>query len=147
MWYNEPVPGHGRKGRQSVRAMKKLLWQIVKFGGVGALCFLIDYGLLCLLTDCGGMHSVAAAAVSFSVSVIINYLLSAHFVFDTRQSAHKARSFALFVVCSGIGLGLTVGIMKLGVDIWGLNYKLVKVAATGIVMVYNFVSRKLFMER
>ena len=34
--------------------MKKLLWQIVKFGGVGALCFLIDYGLLCLLTDYGG---------------------------------------------------------------------------------------------
>ncbi len=127
--------------------MKKLLWQIVKFGGVGALCFLIDYGLLCLLTDYGGLHSVAASAVSFSVSVVVNYLLSACFVFDTRQSTHKVRSFVLFIVCSVIGLGLTVGIMKLGVDVWGLNYKLVKIAATGIVMVYNFVSRKLFMER
>ena len=127
--------------------MKKLLWQIIKFGGVGALCFLIDYGLLCLLTDYGGMHSVAASAVSFSVSVVVNYLLSACFVFDTRQSTHKVRSFVLFIVCSIIGLGLTVGIMKLGVDLWGLHYKLVKIAATGIVMVYNFVSRKLFMER
>ena len=37
-------------------------------------------------------------------------------------------------------------IMKIGVDGIGLNYLLVKIGATAIVMVYNFITRKKFLE-
>ena len=41
---------------------------------------------------------------------------------------------------------LTELIMKIGVDGIGLNYLLVKIGATAIVMVYNFITRKKFLE-
>lgn len=127
--------------------MKKLIRQIVRFGGVGVLCFLIDYGILNVLTEYAKVYYLLSATISFSVSVIVNYVLSTLFVFDVDKSHSRVRDLLLFVVFSIIGLGLTAGIMKLGVDWLAFDYRLVKIVATAIVMVYNFVTRKLFLER
>lgn len=127
--------------------MRKLLLQIIKFGGVGALCFVIDYGILFVLTEFVGLYYLLSSAISFSISVIVNYILSILFVFDTNTENNGIRNFVLFVIFSIIGLLLTTGIMKLGVDILSWNYMFVKIFATGIVMVYNFITRKLFLEK
>lgn len=127
--------------------MRKLLLQIIKFGGVGALCFVIDYGILFILTEFVGLYYLLSSAISFSISVIVNYILSILFVFDTNTENNGIRNFLLFVIFSIIGLLLTTGIMKLGVDILSWNYMFVKIFATGIVMVYNFITRKLFLEK
>lgn len=127
--------------------MKKLIRQIVRFGGVGVLCFLIDYGILNVLTEYAKVYYLLSATISFSVSVIVNYVLSTLFVFDVDKEHSRVRDLLLFVVFSVIGLGLTAGIMKLGVDWLAFDYRLVKIVATAIVMVYNFVTRKLFLER
>ena len=127
--------------------MKKLIRQIVRFGGVGVLCFLIDYGILNVLTEYAKVYYLLSATISFSVSVIVNYVLSTLFVFDVDKEHSRVRDLLLFVVFSVIGLGLTAGIMKLGVDWLAFDYRLVKIIATAIVMVYNFITRKLFLER
>ena len=127
--------------------MKKLIRQIVRFGGVGVLCFLIDYGILNVLTEYAKVYYLLSATISFSVSVIVNYVLSTLFVFDVDKSHSRVRDLLLFVVFSVIGLGLNAGIMKLGVDWLAFDYRLVKIVATAIVLVYNFVTRKLFLER
>lgn len=127
--------------------MKKLIRQIVRFGGVGVLCFLIDYGILNVLTEYAKVYYLLSATISFSVSVIVNYVLSTLFVFDVDKAHSRVRDLLLFVVFSVIGLGLTAGIMKLGVDWLAFDYRLVKIIATAIVMVYNFITRKLFLER
>ena len=127
--------------------IKKLVLQLIKFGGVGAVCFLIDYGILFLLTDIFKIEVLYSAAISFSVSVIVNYILSVKFVFDTNPKHDKKRNFILFIVFSVIGLGLTELIMKVGVDLLLINYLIVKIAATAVVMVFNFVTRKLFLEK
>lgn len=127
--------------------MKKLIRQIVRFGGVGVLCFLIDYGILNVLTEYAKVYYLLSATISFSVSVIVNYVLSTLFVFDVDKEHSRVRDLLLFVVFSVIGLGLTAGIMKLGVDWLAFDYRLVKIVATAIVMVYNFITRKLFLER
>lgn len=127
--------------------MKKLAIQLIKFGGVGFTCFAIDYGVLFLLTDLCGVNVFLSAAMSFSVSVVVNYILSVKFVFDTNPKHDKKRNFILFIVFSVIGLGLTELIMKIGVDYMLINYLIVKIAATAIVMVFNFVTRKLFLEK
>lgn len=78
--------------------------------------------------------------------MIVNYILSVTFVFDTNERYQKSRNFTLFIIFSIIGLLLTELIMKIGVDGIGLNYLLVKIGATAIVMVYNFITRKKFLE-
>ena len=109
--------------------------------------FIIDFATLHLLTDYGHLHYLLSAAIAFFVSVVVNYILSVRFVFDVNPDNNKRRVFVVFVLSSIIGLGLTELLMWLGVDLLHLNYLLVKIGATAIVMVYNFITRKLFLEK
>lgn len=127
--------------------MKKLMEQIVRFGIVGVIAFIIDYAVLLLLTEVAGIHYLISSAVAFLVSVIFNYILSITFVFETDQSKSKGAQFGLFAVMSAGGLGINQLMMWLLSDIMFIPYQLSKFFATAVVMVYNFVTRKLFLER
>lgn len=127
--------------------MKKLVFQLAKFGGVGFICFLIDFAILSILTEVFKVNYLVSSAIAFSVSVVVNYILSVVFVFNVDRQSNKKRNFILFIVFSVIGLALTEVIMKIGVDIIGWDYRIVKIAATAIIMIYNFVTRKLFLEK
>ena len=50
------------------------------------------------------------------------------------------------MIFSIIGLILTEVIMFIGTDIININYLIVKIVATAIVMVFNFITRKMFLE-
>jgi putative flippase GtrA len=76
----------------------------MKFGVVGVIAFAIDFGLMVLLHETIGMDPVIAAAVSFSVSTIFNYIASMRFVFTHRDDLSKTREFTIFVILSVIGL-------------------------------------------
>ena len=127
--------------------MKKLMEQIVRFGIVGVIAFVIDYAVLLVLTEVAGIHYLISSAVAFLVSVIFNYILSITFVFETDKSKSKGAQFSLFAVMSAGGLGINQLMMWLLSDIMFIPYQLSKFFATAVVMVYNFVTRKLFLER
>lgn len=129
--------------------MQHLIGQIMKFGVVGALAFLIDYGILMLLSQVLGMDPVIAAGISFCISVAFNYVASMRFVFTHKESMSKRREFAIFIVLSVIGLGINEACMLAGTAALGsgaLAVTATKVVATAVVMVWNFVSRKLFLD-
>lgn len=126
--------------------MKKLISQILKFGVVGVIAFLIDYGVLILLTEVFHVHYLLSAMISFTVSVIFNYIASMRFVFNGREDMSKGREFVIFLILSIIGLGLNELFMWLMVDRFVIHYMISKIFVTGIVMVWNFVTRKIFLE-
>ena len=126
--------------------MKKLILQMVKFGAVGFLCFFIDYGIMLLLTELAGVNYLISCCISFSVSVIVNYLLSMHFVFAAKANMKNRTQFVIFVILSVIGLGLNQLFMWLFVDLVHIPYQIAKLAVTAIVMLFNFVTRKVFLE-
>ena len=80
--------------------MKKLFEQIVKFGIVGAIAFVIDYAVLFVLVQFLHMDSIIAATISFTVSVIFNYLASMKYVFVGRADQSKQTQFIIFIVLS-----------------------------------------------
>ncbi len=127
--------------------MKKLMEQIVKFGFVGFLCFFIDYGLMVLLKERLGIHYLISSTISFTVSVIVNYILSITFVFEADKSKNKVGEFVIFVCLSVIGLGINALCMWVAVEFIHIHYMLSKIGATAVVMVYNFVTRKIFIEK
>ena len=127
--------------------MNKLLGQIARFGVVGVIAFVIDYAVLLLLTEVCGVHYLVSSAVAFLVSVVFNYILSIAFVFETDKNQAKTAQFALFTLMSAGGLGVNQLMMWLLSDLLFIPYQLSKFAATGVVMVYNFITRKLFLER
>lgn len=125
---------------------EKLLLQIFKFIMVGGLAFVIDYLTLILCKEVFNLNVLVSAAIAFTVSVIFNYILSIKWVFDVDKSKSEKKNFIIFIVFSIIGLLLTELIMWIGTDILKVNYLLVKIIATAIVMVFNFITRKLFLE-
>lgn len=126
--------------------MGRLLEQIIKFGIVGLVAFLIDFGVMVVLTELFNVQPVVSATLSFIVSVIFNYVASMRFVFSHREGMSKQREFVVFVVLSVIGLIINDVLMWAGTEIVQLDYRFVKLFATAVVMVWNFSSRKVIFE-
>ena len=126
--------------------MKKLINQLFKFGIVGFIAFLIDYSILYILTDIVGINYLISSTISFVVSLIFNYIASIKFVFEVGHD-QTTNDVILFVGLSVIGLGINEAIMYIGVDKLHINHMIVKIGATAIVMVYNFITRKIFIEK
>lgn len=124
--------------------MKKLITQVGRFTVVGAICFLIDYFLLYIGTEYIGFHYLVSGMISFCVSVTVNYWLSSCFVFEMRST--NGRTAILFVLLSLIGLLINEGVLVFLTEWCASHYMLSKIAATGIVTIYNFVSRKMLIE-
>ena len=127
--------------------MKKLISQIIKFGFVGFLCFFIDYGIMVFLTEALKINYLISSGCSFSVSVIVNYILSIKFVLAADRDATKVKQFLVFLFFSIGGLIINQIVMWVAVDLLGIFDMISKIGATAIVMVYNFITRKLFIEK
>lgn len=141
--------------------MKKLFQQIIKFGIVGVICFIIDFAITTIPTYIFGQNSVYLFAVfGFVISCIVNYILSIKYVFTDKKEMDKKKEFIVFVILSAIGLLINELIIYLCQDVlyakvmWihnlipaALIVPISKIIATAVVMVYNFISRKLFLER
>lgn len=127
--------------------MKKLIEQIFKFGVVGVICTVLDYGIMIILKEFLGAHYLLASGMGFSISVVVNYVLSMKYVFEGKKDTDKKKEFVNYVVLSVIGLGLDQLTMGLLVEILGIWYIIAKAFSTGIAMIYNFISRKLLIEK
>ncbi len=142
----------------------------MKFGLVGVFCFFVDYflylGANVLFVKTGvaaafPSYYLISAFIGFTVSVVVNYILSFKFVFVRRDDMSRKKEFIIFLVLSIIGLGLNEVCLFVGVDLIYMNWKWLqgimsesfaknlffKFGATGIVMVYNFITRKIFLEQ
>ncbi|MCR5626329.1 MAG: GtrA family protein [Lachnospiraceae bacterium] len=148
-----------------------LLQQIMKFAVVGGLSSVIDfaiYSLIIVIFVRDGMDEglynitvMAAAFFGFTISLIFNYLTSMKFVFRHDENMDRRKEFTIFAILSLIGLGLNEAIImgvlayykSVPLEIFksGILYDykewVGKIIATGIVMVYNFVTRKIFIEK
>ena len=126
---------------------EKLFLQMFKFVIVGGTAFVIDYTTLIICKEIFHLNTLLSAAIAFIISTIFNYILSIKWVFDVSNKHSGKRNFIIFVVFSLMGLGLTELIMWIGEDILGISYLIIKIIATAIVMVFNFVTRKIFLEK
>ncbi len=127
--------------------MKKLIEQIFRFGIVGVLAFIIDYGLMVFCTEVLGIYYLWSSLISFTVSVIFNYVMSVKWVFNVDNGKTQTQNLIFFVTFSIIGLGINQLIMWLGVDKIQISYLIVKLFATAVVMVFNYVTRKWYLEK
>lgn len=124
--------------------------QVARFGAVGAAATLLDWGLLMALSQLLGVDAVLAAAVSYTVSLVFNYLASMRYVFARRSDMGRRREFGIFVALSLIGLALNELCMWGATLVLGTSALMVTVAkalATAVVMVWNFCSRKRWLEQ
>jgi putative flippase GtrA len=125
----------------------KLLKQLFKFGVTGVICFIIDFGVYMLCLKVFGINYLISGFIGFVVSTLVNYWLSTKFVFDV-QVKSKAVSAAWFFGLSASALVVhEIVLWFFGTIVLHDMYAIAKVLTTGVVMVYNFVTRKIVLEK
>lgn len=125
------------------RKLLSLFWEFFRYAVVGGIAFLADYGTLFLFQEL-----FISTAAGFIVGLIVNYVLSLTFVFRRKDNCGSGKSvaaFLIFTVVGVIGLGLTELIMYLGTELLHISYLIVKIAAAAIVLVWNYVGRKVLI--
>ena len=130
----------------------------MKFGIVGVIAFIIDWGILNILVGAFHMHNVLAATISFIISLIFNYVASMKMVFKHREDMARWMEIVIFVVGAVIGLFMNDAIIW--ISTYGMNHdayvsqsteylirtNVGKLIATAVVMVWNFLTRKWLLD-
>lgn len=125
--------------------MRRFVIQFLKFSAVGLSAFVIDYGLF-LLLHLLGMPYLIANIISYSVSTVYNFVMSMRYVFAGKEGQTRSQQFFIFVTLSVIGLGLNELFLWLFVELVGLWAGISKIVSTFLVMIFNFITRKTFLE-
>ena len=139
--------------------MTDRLKEILKFAFTGGVCFVIEYAALILLKELLHIPVVAATPIAFLISVVFNYLLCVKWVFDGAQEGSKKAQLG-FLITSVMGLLLNWVIMWALTSLFGEDallfalfgieikvYMLNKVIATGLVMVWNYFTKRYVLRK
>lgn len=134
------------------------LTEVIRFAVTGGVCFVIEFAVLVLLRELMHLDTLIATPIAFTVSVIVNYLMCIAWVFDGVKEQGTTAKVG-FVVTSLIGLVLNELLMllfrvTLGEDtvlltLFGFTatmYMLNKVIATGVVMVWNYFTKRAVLQ-
>ena len=151
VWYGSSA-GKIQNSHGHMNSIRQLTLEFLRYCVVGGIAFLADFGSLVaaqelLLKDvrCG---VYIATVLGFIVGLAVNYALSLWFVFTQKKDRGKGRSvgaFLIFGVIGLIGLGWTELGMWVGIALLSWNYMIVKVLVTGLVLVWNYLGRKLLI--
>lgn len=126
---------------------KELLIQICKFLIVGGIATIIDWIVYYALYHYGHLSPLIANILSFSFSVIYNYYASIKWVYIVDKTKNKKKMFIVFMILSIIGLLITELLLWIFIDYLKIHSMLSKIIASMIVMIFNFTTRKLFLEK
>ena len=138
---------------------KSLIFEFMRYVVVGGVAFLADAGTMALVKelffkdDCTAWQMALCVAAGFVVGLAVNYLLSNWFVFRSaaqREKGQNVGAFLIYAVVGLIGFGITellmwLGVMAVGPD--GLWYLAIKCVVAGIVLIWNYIGRKIFVYK
>ena len=139
---------------------KKNLWEFLRYALIGGLSALIDMGVnyVCLYylfraTKNDSLPVALSVTAGFIVGLIVNYILSNWFVFRSEEQRKKGKTAAAFLIYAAVGVigyFLTMGLTLLGTRLIGeegIWYLIMTAAVKGIVLIWNYLGRKIFVYR
>lgn len=136
--------------RQAYQRWQTLVHEVAKFGIVGAVCYLIDFGVSNVLHVGVGIGPITAKIISTIVAGTCAYYGNRHWSFRHRARSGARREYSLFIVLNAIGLAITLACTGFGVyvldqhsalayNIWG------NLIGTGLATIFRFWAYKKFV--
>ena len=145
---------------------KKLILEIFRFLLVGGIATLVDfafyelfrYVIFTFMNDT--MNLVLSTSIGFLCGNIVNYFLSIIFVFKGAKedkTTQTLKAFLIFTLIGVIGLGIKILVQTSGNYLMNLMFSPSKMfyiwlmdtfvycVATLIVLIWNYIGRKLFI--
>jgi len=143
-----------------IRKNKKLIMEFLRYAVVGGVSALVDmavnYAMLFFILggtkDDRGLVAISVAC-GFAVGLAVNFILSNIFVFKSEEQKEKGRTLGAFLIYAAVGVigfGLTELLTILGTLVigdGGIWYLLLTCFVKGVVLIWNYVGRKIFVYR
>jgi len=117
-----------------------LIRQFLAFAFVGAIGTGVHYAVLMLLVYSQLAPVPFATTIGFAAGAAVNYTLNYTFTFDSRRPHLQA--VPMFLTVAAIGAVLNVVIVWVLVSAAGLHFLLAQVAATAVVLLWNFSANR-----
>ena len=114
--------------------------------------FIVLFFVLNGTKDDRGLVAISVAA-GFAVGLAVNFILSNLFVFKEKEQREKGKTlgaFLIYTLVGVIGFGLTEALTILGtllIGQGGIWYLLLTCFVKGVVLVWNYAGRKIFVYR
>ncbi|MDX6644777.1 MAG: hypothetical protein QOK40_504 [Miltoncostaeaceae bacterium] len=140
--------GQSKAGAKEAMRYLSQLWQLRfgdtsrrfgKFGLVGALGFLVNMGLLALLTDVGGIYYLLSAIIATQGSTLFNLVLTEAWVFRGREGKRRPSVRAvLFFGMNNLALALRAPMLFALTTGIGINYLVSNFIALASLTILRF---------
>lgn len=122
--------------------------QFFRYLFVGGIATVVDWGVLMGLTELLQLHHLVSAIFAFVAGLGTNFLLSKLLVFSASEAkTNSLLEFLGYALIGLVGLGMTELILFLFTDGLSLHYMLSKAIATAVVLVWNYLARKLLLYK
>lgn len=119
--------------------------QFFRYVIVGGFSFVVDYGLLFVLTEYAGFHYIVSATLSFIAGLVVNYLLSTRWIFRNSKLSSTTVEFIIYGAIGVVGLVLNNILLYLFTDVLHIHYMISKLITAALVMGWNFVGRRVIL--
>lgn len=113
------------------------LVKFLKFGVVGVSGTVVDFGITWLLKEKAKINKYVANGVAYMCGATSNYFFNRYWTFAD-NSPDVLMQYLTFLSVSTVGLGLNTLIIYILVNRFKQNFYLSKVAATLLVLLWNF---------
>ena len=128
--------------------MRERFWELVRFGSVGGLAYVVDAGLFNLLRfgpgELLGHKPLTAKVVSVAVATVVAWLGNRYWTFSTRRTANRTREFIGFALANVVGMVIAVGCLAVSHYVLGYTSPLAdNISANGVGLVLGTVFRYL----
>ena len=114
--------------------------QFLIFSGIGVIGTAGHYATLVFLVQAIKIDPVFATTIGFVVGALINYLLNYRITFNSNK--RHAETLTKFFSVASIGAVINTAIMAAGTNRLSLHYLVIQLAASCIVLVFNFIANK-----
>lgn len=118
------------KAQAGLRVARRLM----RYGVTGGAAAIVDLGGFVLLLQMA-VATAPAAALSFCIAAIFNFLLSSRYAFGHRL---EGRRFPLFFLGAVAGCAVNTGLTLVFVELFGLPPAVAKTGGIGIAFLFNF---------
>ncbi len=137
---------------EKILALLKKYREILLYLIFGVLTTVVDYISLWLFYDLLGIRvldALGANTLAWVVSVAFAFTTNKIFVFESRDTSQKTltREILSFVAARLVSLGAESAVIYIGVNLLGSNLWIMKLLASVIVVISNYVFSKLVIFR
>ena len=119
--------------------------QIARYFMVGGVAACVDLLIFLVLVYVFDISYLIAAATSFIVATLVNYVFSIKYVFESRARFSRRAELAAVYAVSALGLLINQSSLYFAVEFASLDILPAKILSMGIVFMWNYLSRKHFV--